>query len=147
MKKLIIGSAILLCIVSSSCKKDASSNTNCDKNVASIAGTYSFVKYEAGMSGVFQDVTHDFLEPCELDDKLTLNTNGTTLYKDLGTACDPSGDETGTWAISSDGKMTINDGTVDVSVADITSFDCSTLVLTGTETGGSGIQFRVTMKK
>ena len=147
MKKLISGFAIFLCIISASCKKEKSTNTNCDKTVAAIAGTYSFIKVEAGTNGVFKEVTNDFFEPCELDDKISMNVNGTTLYKDLGTVCNPSGDEAGTWSISSAGKIIINDGTVDVSEADITSFDCSTLIITGNDSGGSGIQFRFTMKK
>lgn len=146
MKKLILGSAILLCIIFSSCKKDKTNNNNCDKTVAAIAGTYSFVKFEVGTNGVFKDVTHDQLEPCELDDKLTLSLNGTTDYKDLGTVCNPSGDETGTWSISSAGKMTINGGTANVQMADINSFDCFTLVITSIEPN-TGYQYRITMKK
>lgn len=147
MKKLIPGFAIFLCIISASCKKEKSTNANCDKTMASIAGTYSFVKFEVGQNNVCIDSTKDLLEPCQLDDKITLNANGTTLYKDLGTVCDPSGDEAGTWSIPSAGKIIISDGTIDVSEADITSFDYSTLIITGTESGGSGIQFRFTMKK
>jgi hypothetical protein len=142
MKKLILGSAIVMCIVSSSCKKEKA-NSNCEKTVASIAGTYSVVKVEVGFAGNFTDVA---LEPCQVDDKLTLNADGTTVYKDLGTVCEPSGDETGTWGISSSGKMTIANGTIGVNEADITSFDCSTLVLTATDSD-SGAKVRLTIKK
>lgn len=59
----------------------------------------------------------------------------------------PSVDEAGTWSVLSAGKIIINDGTVDVSEAEITSFDYSTFVITRYESAGTGIQFRFTMKK
>ena len=63
--------------------------------------------------------------------KYLFNANGTTLYKDLRTLYNLLNDETGTWAISSAGKIIINDGTIDVSEADLSCYDCSTLVITG----------------
>ena len=86
----------------------------------------------------------------ELDDKLSLNNNGTTAYQDLGTTCSPSGSSTGTWSISSDNKVSITDNSgsaTDISVADITSYDCSTLVLTGSDPSSPSEQFRLTLKK
>src|SRR5450432_2236238 len=110
MKKLVLIPAIVLCILSS-CKKDVNTNTvtnkNCDKTVTAIAGEYSLVKLEIStVDGSFQDITN-YWGACQLDDKLFLNTNGTSIYQDLGTSCSPSGSSTGTWGISSDGKMTI----------------------------------------
>ena len=142
LKKIIIPGLLLLTF--SACKKDNS----CDKTVASIAGTYSLVKLEVGSGGVFSDIT-GLLETCQLDDKLSLNANGTSSYMDLGTVCLPAGDESGTWDITAAGKMTINTGggTVDVTDADITSFDCSTLVLTGFDLSSPGDQFRLTIRK
>lgn len=146
MKKLILSSAVLFCIIATSCKKDK--NKSCDKTMALIAGTYSIVKSEVGLNGNFVDVTSEDFEPCELDDKLTLNANGTTVYKDLGTLCDPQGDDTGTWSITTAGKIIIGGvDNLDTIEADITSFDCSTLVFTGDIDGGSGAQSRFTIKK
>jgi len=142
IKKLLVPG--LLMLLFSSCKKESA---NCDKNVASLSGTYSFVKIEIGTAGTFIDITSE-LEACELDDKLVLNANGTSSYLDQGTACSPAGNETGTWSVSSTGKMTINNGSsVELTDADITSFDCSTLVLTGFESSSPGDQFRLTIKK
>lgn len=143
MLKTTIG-LLLSVIIFSSCKKDS----NCERNMASIAGTYSLVKLEFGSGGIFADVTSE-LEACERDDRVTLNANGTSAYADLGTVCSPAGDETGTWSVSSSGRMTINSGggILDLDDAEISSFDCTTLVLTGFEAGSPGSQFRLTIRK
>ncbi|MEJ7681311.1 MAG: hypothetical protein WKG06_26370 [Segetibacter sp.] len=148
MKIKIFVSAVLLCILFS-CKKQDSPKTNCDKTVASIAGTYSLVKFEVGTNGAFQDATSE-LEACGLDDKISLNKDGSTVTQDLGTVCSPPDNSRGSWSISPSGQITINDpnpGPIDISTADITSFDCSTLVLTASDPNSPGTQFRLTMKK
>lgn len=147
MKTKMFVSSVLLCILFS-CKKQDNTKTNCDKTVASIAGNYSIIKLEVGTNGTFMDITNQ-LESCQLDDKLSLQQDGVSVYHDLGTVCSPPGTNTGSWSISSSGKMTINsNGTAeDISTADITSFDCSTLVLTGSDPRSPGDQFRLTMKK
>lgn len=149
MKTKTFVSAVLLCILFS-CKKQDDTKTNCDKTVASIAGTYSIVKIEFGTNGIFQDAT-GLVESCDLDDKISLNADGTTVIQDLGIVCTPPEDSRGTWSISSSGQIIIDDnsnsGPLDISTADITSFDCSTLVLTGSDPGIPGDQFRITMKK
>lgn len=117
--------------------------------MASIAGTYSIVKFEVGFNGAFQDFTNQ-LDACELDDKISLKTDGTTTTQDAGTVCSPPGNSTGTWSVMSNNKITINDnngGPTDISTADITSFDCSTLVLTGSDPTAPADQFRLTLKK
>ena len=148
MRTKIFLPALLLCIFFS-CKKNDSNTGNCDKTVASIVGTYEIVKFEVGFSGVFQDFTNQ-IDACDLDNKILLNGDGTTLTQDVGVVCNPSSNSTGTWSISSAGKMTINDnngGPTDISTADITSYDCSTLVLTGADPGAPSDQFRLTLKK
>lgn len=146
MKKIILFSTVLL-VALSSCKKDKAS-TSCNKTMADIAGTYSIVKIEIGFGGTFVNIT-DSLDACEKDDKLTLNANGTTAYMDQGTVCSPAGDDSGTWSIDANGKMTIDDngGNSDVSKATITSFDCTTLVLTAEDSSTPGEQGRITLKK
>lgn len=145
MKLKILVPAVLL-LLFTACKKDKV--TSCDKTMAAIAGTYTVVKLEVGISGSFQDITSQ-LEACQTDDKLILNANGTSTYQDLGVACDPPENSSGTWNIDASGKMTIDDGggTADISTADITSFDCTTLVLTGTDVSLPGIAYRLTIKK
>ncbi len=148
MKTLILIPVVLLCLLTS-CGKDENSNTNCDKTMANIAGSYGIIKLEVGAGGVFQDATNQ-LDACEMDDKIVLNVNGTSAYQDAGVACSPSGNSTGTWSISAAGKMTIDDGSggaSDIASADITSFDCSTLVLTATDPATPGILYRLTIRK
>ena len=144
MKIKTLVPAVLL-LLFTACKKDKSAS--CDKTVAAIAGTYTVVKLEVGIGGAFTDVTNQ-LEPCQTDDKLTLNADGTSSYQDLGLACDPPENSTGTWSIDGSGKMTIDDGSnADVSMADINSFDCSTLVLTTSDVSAPGYEFRLTIRK
>ncbi|CAN5127618.1 hypothetical protein BH11BAC5_BH11BAC5_54760 [soil metagenome] len=148
MKKIIFTTAVLL-LLFTSCKKDKSTASGtCNKTVADIAGTYAILKIEVGMNGVFLDITSQ-QDACEKDDRLTLNANGTSAYQDLGTVCSPSGDDSGTWSIDANGRMTIKDngGNDDISSADITSFDCHTLVLTGTDISSPAEQVRLTLKK
>lgn len=147
MKLKTLAPAVLLFLFTA-CKKDKV--TSCEKTMADIAGTYTVVKLEIGISGVFTDITNE-LEPCEKDDKLILNSNGTSTYQDLGLACDPPENSSGTWSIDGSGKMTIDDGggsgSADISTATINSFDCTTLVLTGTDDSFPGGEFRLTIKK
>ena len=149
MKTPLLITVVFLCLLFS-CKKDTTTNNTCAKTVANIAGTYSPVKNEISMMNAsFADITSQW-QPCERDDKLILNANGIYTYQDLGISCTPSGNSSGTWSISSpDGKFTINDtgSAQDITNADITSFDCSTLVLTGDVSTGTGTRFRLTLKK
>ncbi len=143
MSKPIIGFAFAA-LTFIGCKKE----TNCEKTMSSIAGTYSLIKLEIGSGGTFIDVTGE-LDACERDDRVTLSENGTSAYSDLGTVCSPTGDDTGTWSISSSGRMTISSGggILELTDAEITSFDCETLVLTGFDSSSPGDQFRLTIRK
>ncbi len=148
MYKKIFFSTLLLCTFFS-CKKNHNNNSNCDKTPGSIAGTYSIVKYEVGLNDVFQDFTNE-LDVCELDDKISLKADGTTMIQDVGVICSPPGNSTGTWAISANNKITINNkngGPTDITSADIRSFNCTTLVLTGSDPRSPSDQFRLTLKK
>lgn len=148
MKKIIFVSITFFLLLASCKKENSTSAKTCNKTVADIAGTYSIVKVEAGLAEPLTDITTSELDPCQLDDKLVLNANGTANYQDAGTACSPNGSETGTWSIGSDGKMTLNAGTTDVSNSEIISFDCATLVLLANEViGGFPLKFRLTIKK
>lgn len=147
MKKIFVLPMIITTFLAS-CSKEKSASTLCDKSVSNIAGTYTPIKFEASNGGIFFNITNTVLDSCQFDDKIILNSDGTSVYLDAGVACTPNGNTNGTWSISSDGKMTLDAGTSDVSNAEITSFDCTTLVLTATEVfAGTPTQFRITMKK
>ena len=141
MKIKTLSLAALSLLLFGSCKKDKANS--CDKSMAAIAGTYSITKIEIGSNGNFVDV--DDRDACEKDDHIVLNQNGTLQYQDDGITCDPNGEDSGTWNIDSNGKITMSGaGDFYAQTADVTSFDCTNLVITGTE---SGIQYRVTFKK
>lgn len=149
MKTLLIITITFLCLLSS-CKKENKTTANCTKNMEAISGTYSLLKLEVqGMNNTSFDDISGNLQACELDDKLILNPNGTSVRQFLGKGCMPPLVGSGNWSISSDNKMTINDhgSASDILDADITSFDCSTLVLTGTEPMASSAKYRLTLKK
>ncbi len=146
MKKVIFISLALLFIFSS-CKKD---DKSCGKTTADIAGTYTLVKVEVGSGGSYNDVTNDnnYVEPCQKDDKLILNANGTAQYVDEGTVCSPSESATGTWSVSSDGKFTVAAGPQEFSGAEIVSFDCKNLVISAVFSfGGFSANIKTTLKK
>ena len=149
MKKIIIVSTTVFLILSSCQKEKSTTNApTCNKTVADIAGTYSIVKVEAGLAEPLSDITNTEIKPCQLDDKLVLNANGTSNYQDAGTACSPNGSAAGNWSIGSDGKISANLGIADVANATIVSFDCKTLVLLGDRViSGLSVKFRVTLIK
>ncbi|MEP6597536.1 MAG: lipocalin family protein, partial [Ginsengibacter sp.] len=104
MKK-ITGLLILVIAAASfvsSCKKDDKPNT-CALTEANLAGSYKVESIKYKLTPTSSEVDGSFaFEPCELDDVTTFNTNHTYTYTDAGTACDPKGDDTGTWSLVGD---------------------------------------------
>jgi len=146
MKKVfpIVIAAVIIC---SSCKKEAANNA-CSNTVTNLAGTYSIVKVEANITVPYADITNQYFRSCQRDDKIELAASGTATYTDAGTACDPNGTVTGAWSLSSSGKVSLSAGSVDISDADIVSFDCTTLVLLYSTTYlGGPVDLRITVKK
>jgi hypothetical protein len=144
MRTLYLIPALLLLLTS--CKKDNSndsSTVNCGKTVSDISGSYSLIKYEQAPSG--GSFSEKPVPACMVGDKLILLSDGTTQYNDVGTSC---GEQkvTGSWSISVDSKITIDAGLPFgyVGAADITTFDCTTLVITTTSNGEI---LRITLKK
>lgn len=145
--KQILSLAIVALVTLSSCKKEAANN-GCDKTVAKLAGIYSVSKVEANIANPYADITNQYLRACQRDDKFELKTDGTVAYSDAGTACDPNGSVSGTWSLSSAGKVSVSAGSIDISDADIVSFDCSTLILLYTTTYlGGTVDLYFTLKK
>lgn len=149
MKKFFILASVFLLILSSCKKENSGNNPTCNKTVADIAGTYSLVKVEGGLAEPLLDVTSTEVKPCQLDNKIILNANGTTNYSDIGVLCSPpENNAAGTWSISPEGKITVSAGTVVVTNADIISYDCTTLVILTDRASGFGtIKVRLTIKK
>jgi len=128
----------------SSCKKSTTGGNSCTTTMANLAGTYSLVKVESSFSGAFIDVT-SLLPACQTDDHVVLNANGTAAYQDLGTACTPPNDGTGTWTLSGNVISAPTLGPPPGLNGTISSFDCTNLVVLDTTSGGD--IYRVTLKK
>jgi Lipocalin-like domain len=109
-------------ILLSSCQKNK--NDDCTVSVASLSSSYKLaaLKYKASAAGPEQDYLV-FLDACEKDDILRLNSNGTWSSQDVGTVCTPNGNDTGTWSLN--GNTINSDGLIDGTIQ---SFDCSTLI-------------------
>lgn len=136
-------SPLFIAVIFSACKKEETPKT-CGKTMAEVAGTYSFTKIEASTGGAFSDIT-SLMEPCVVDNKIILNTDGTAEYQDAGIACSGGSGTGGSghWNIGPDGKLNINVGTINFSDADVISFDCSTIVFTESD----DLEYRSTVKK
>lgn len=140
MKFKNLASVLLSFFILVSCKKDKA--VNCERTTENLAGTYILVKGEIGSNNNFNEI--DLRNACEKDDQYILNTDGTVNYKDAGTTCEPIGDENGTWSLNAAGKISLVAGYAMIAEGEVTSFDCSNLVIT---TSVSGIQYRFTFKK
>jgi hypothetical protein len=126
MKKLIVIS--LLTAMFLSCNKDE--DQNCTLSTSSAAGTWRItaVRYKANASAAEQDFYNQyFTDPCERDDNVVLNANGTYVFNDAGVQCVPPGDDTGTWSATS---TTI---TVDGGTSNVDNYNCSTITISNVD--------------
>src|SRR5690349_19173921 len=95
MKKLLFGSFSLILLVTACNKsKDAPPAVT----VESVAGSYKITSIMASISGS-PFVDGDYRDQCQKDDVIELKADGTFIYHDLGTVCQPSGDMTSTWQL------------------------------------------------
>jgi Lipocalin-like domain len=127
MKRIILSLCIMGLAVAS-CKKKDDDKNNCEATQASVAGSYKLTSFK--LNGT--EAIDLAFEPCEKDDIVVLNANGTYIYQDAGTVCDPAGGDNGLWHIT-DNKFFIDF----YSAEDFTiqSFDCKNLVGTATDGG------------
>ena len=142
MKKLIVLSLVFLMFYS--CKKDKDAGTSCKTDIASISGSYKITAYtykESPSSSEEDYYNILFPDPCERDNVLILNANGTYQLTDAGIACSPVMDDNGIWSLSG------NTFTKDGEATTIESFNCKTLVLVVTDTQTSGDKLKITLVK
>lgn len=145
--KSILSFVLVILITFSSCKKEPASN-NCSATTANLVGTYSIAKVEANIATPYADITNQYFRSCQRDDRFELKTDGTVAYSDAGTVCDPNGSVSGTWSLSSAGKVSVSAGSIDVSDAEVVSFDCTTLILLYSTTYlGGAVDLYITVKK
>ncbi|MEI2748179.1 MAG: lipocalin family protein [Ferruginibacter sp.] len=146
MKKFILP-AFAFVLALSSCKKDDTS-PSCEKTVAGIAGSYKVTKIETITAGITQDVTTSILDACQISGVIQLKSDKTFTYTESGGTCTDNG--AGTWDVVS-GALTINStsgGSYDVDNATISSWNCSTLVVSeSANLGGVTIEYRSTLTK
>ncbi len=131
-------------IVLGSCQKSkGDDDKGCQINTAGLAGNYvlTSLKYKATATAPEQDYLI-WMDPCEKDDIISLNTNGTYNYKDVGMVCSPDESESGTWSVN--GNTIISDGIV---AGTIEKFDCKSLVVYTTELNMPGDRLTITITK
>jgi len=128
-----------ICLIAAitSCKKSKDAVT-CETSVAGIAASYKLTKVTSSTSGSAEtDVTSAYSQayPCDFNGVYKLNADKTVVYTETGTC---SGSGTGTWdVVNSNITVTTNgSGSIDFSAAPISSWDCGTLVIAETVTGG-----------
>lgn len=142
MKVNAIFKVIILAATLVSCKKDRDESTACELTAGSLSGTYQLtaLKYKVTPSSPEQDYLL-FMEDCERDDRIQLNSNGTYIYTDAGIICDPNGSGDGTWSVT--GNQLQSDGLL---TGTISSYDCRILTyyLKDVITTGDRITFTMT---
>ncbi|MBN8699628.1 MAG: lipocalin family protein [Chitinophagales bacterium] len=141
MKKIML-SVMGLAVSLVSCQKEQSTLNGCTLSMASIAGTYKItsIRYKSASNAPEQDYLA-MMEPCEKDDLIKVNANGTADYQDAGTKCSPEGSYPSTWSLSG------NTMTIDGVTGTIQSFDCRKLVITASGAFVPGDIYTVTYEK
>ena len=96
----IIALALLVATTFSACKKDDDNNDSLAVTKENLAATYTLSTIKVKATGTAeQDVTSQ-VPACSKDDQIILKSDLTIQYKDAGTVCSPSGDDTGVWSVS-----------------------------------------------
>lgn len=126
MKKLLLPLLILTSALVS-CQKE---EKKCDLSAANLVGTYKITanSYKKDAASPLVDV-YALYGACEKDDLISINANNTIVFSDAGVKCTPSGDSTGTWALSG------NNVTIEDRVYNVSAFDCK--AMSGSFAGGT----------
>lgn len=139
MRKITLTAVALAALFSFiSCKK--SDNVSNAKTVQNIAGSYNLTGLTWSALGITENV-FDSLPPCERDNIIQLNTDGSAHEIDAKIMCDPpEADSVSTWGLSSKGDSLY----LDNSPYLIKSWDGKTLVITGVVDSGPPVITGVT---
>lgn len=102
MKRMLLAFTTLSMLLLASCDKDDDDeNEEPSLTAQSLAGNYKLTSAKGKTSTIPETDVMDFiLEPCQKDDIISLKADLTYEYRDEGTECIPSGDETGTWSLN-----------------------------------------------
>ena len=141
MKKPLLGLCSIILLVAACNKSKTAAPV---VTVEDIAGSYKITSIKVSISGG-PFVDGDYRDQCQKDDVIELKADGTFIYHDLGTVCQPPGDMTSTWQL--DGN-TISSPDDDEINGDITSFDGSSMEVTAVSNGGgTNTTVKSTLKK
>ena len=143
MKKIIFILSITAIIVS--CKKSETPADTCTVSNTTIVGTYTLtaLKYKASSTAAEDDLFSG-LAGCEKDDTYELKTDGSVVVDGGADICGgppPPGAIT-SWSLTADNKTLLLDDEYTIS-----SFDCTTLVLTKKDSRVPGDTKKVTYVK
>jgi hypothetical protein len=143
MRKIIFAALILgLILVINACSKSSSSSSNA-RTVQNLSGSYMITALSASLSGLTINL-FDSLPPCEQDNIIQLNTDGSAKFIDAGTKCVPPSDSSGTWSLSQNTDTIYIAG----SASFIKSWDGTTLVVNNSEmVSGFPVTATTTLKK
>lgn len=141
MKWALIATALVSIFFS--CKKEKSSTSECSISMTGISGSYKLtaLQYKPDANSAPLDY-FSYMDDCEKDDIITLNSNGAYNYNDAGTVCTPQEDLNGTWVLN--GNTLVSDG---IFNGTISSYDCKTLVFYTENSIVKGDRLTFTMMK
>ncbi len=129
-------------IIFSACNKKEDSK-NCSPSITTLSGTYKIVSLKYKVTASAQEVDYlSFLNDCEKDDQVQLNSNKTYTAIDAGVSCNPSTNDAGTWNLV--GNKIESDGQIQ---GEIEKFDCTTLVVFSKDAIMRGDKLTFTFKK
>jgi hypothetical protein len=139
MRKMHLTAVVAAALLSFiSCKK--SDNVSNAKTVQNISGSYILTGLTWSALGITVNV-YDSLPPCEKDNILQFNTDGSAHDIDVKIMCDPpEPDSVSTWGLSSKGDSLY----LDHNPYLIKSWDGKTLVITGIVDNGPPVVTGVT---
>ena len=123
-KSLLAFSAIALLFTA--CKKDKDEPAPVTPTVQNLAGSYKLVDVKVKSGSAAEASIYDQLwEPCQKDDIYTLKADMTYQIQDAGTACDPAGNYSDTWALTNNTTIVVDSETLTIR-----KFDGKNLELT-----------------
>jgi len=123
-KYFLPASFLIILTIEIGCQKEVNEKLSTPITVNSLSGTYGLVALTWTYGGATHNI-YDSLDACEKDNLIKLNTNFTTNYIDAGIVCNPPEDDIGIWSLVGDSLY------FDAIGSKITSFDGTTLILTG----------------
>lgn len=142
MKKGIFLAITGVVLLLASCSKDDDPAPTCEVTIAKIAATYKITKIVSVTPAGEIDVTATLLEPCLASARYKLNSDKTMTYTELPSC---GGDGAGTWDLVGNRISIIHTGAgIDLASANVTSFDCSRLLISTDVVAGAGFKYTFT---